>query len=167
MILRVPRCQEEFAGRPGQLVIVHKFIAIMSDFLIGPILAEFRDSTVNEAPAFFGFLKIKRGGLGKLLLECWRRSALGQRGSRRGGHGSGFGKNDLRITMIGRDIILVTAVPRVNQKIETAVGILHPGEKISLPFGFLEHVAFPVPAFGQAEIIEFGDARKNIGSKDQ
>ena len=39
--------------------------------------------------------------------------------------------------MIGQDIDLVFAVARIDQEIKAAVGILHSGEEISLPFGLL------------------------------
>ena len=56
--------------------------------------------------------------------------------------------------MIGRNIIFIFAVARINEKEKPAIIILHPGKKIRLPFCLLQQIAFSVTTFGQAKIIQ-------------
>src|SRR2546421_5369300 len=43
---------KQFAGGPGQFIIVHEFVAVMSDSLVGARLAIFSDRLFEEVPAF-------------------------------------------------------------------------------------------------------------------
>jgi hypothetical protein len=56
--------------------------------------------------------------------------------------------------VVGQDVGLVFAVPRVDQEIESAVGVLELCEVIRLPLGLLQDVADAVAALGDAEVVE-------------
>src|SRR5262249_50732570 len=79
----------------------------------------------------------------------------------------GFRKNNLRIAVIGRDIVFVTAIARINQKVEAAVIVLHLREEIRFPLCLLQNIALAVAALGQAEIVEIADAGKIVGGEDE
>jgi len=119
----------------------------MSNFLIRADLAVFRDGSLEKGPAFLRFVEVKRRGFRKLLFEFWRRSTLSQRGDGSGGHGGCFWINNLRVAMVRQNISFIFPLARVHQKIEPAVGVLHSGEEISLPFCFLQQIAFAIAAF--------------------
>ena len=60
--------------------------------------------------------------------------------------------------MIREDIVLILTVLRIDKEVESAVGVLQFGDEVRFPFGFLHHVADAVAAFGDAQIVERGDA---------
>jgi hypothetical protein len=92
---------------------------------------------------------------------------LRERGDGGGCGGGVFGKDNLRIAAVGQDVVFVGAISRINEKIKSAVGILHFREEISFPFRLLQEVADAVAAFGQAKIIERGHAFVIIDREDQ
>src|SRR5205814_4209826 len=74
---------------------------------------------------------------------------------------------DLRIAMIRQNVNLVFPLAWINQKVKSTIGILHLRKEISLPFGFLEEIAFLVAAFRNPKIVQVGSAGKNIRSEYQ
>src|SRR5205807_9332327 len=59
----------QFTCGPGELVIVHELVAVMRDFLIGAILAEFGDSLVEKSPATPRLVQIHLRRLRKFFFE--------------------------------------------------------------------------------------------------
>jgi hypothetical protein len=59
----------ELARGPGHFVVVNEFIAVVSDLLVGAVLAMFLDRALEKLPTFARFGEIQLRGFRKLLLE--------------------------------------------------------------------------------------------------
>src|SRR5258706_154226 len=55
---------EHFASSPGEFVIVHELVTVMSKFLIRAVRAEALDGAFEEIPPLLRLVQVKRGGFG-------------------------------------------------------------------------------------------------------
>jgi hypothetical protein len=144
--------EEDFACRPGQLVVVCEVIAVVSDLLVSAVFAVAVDRVEQELPAELCLVQVGSGSSGISLLEQWRGSALGQ-GGHSGGCGSGvFGQTTCASPLSGADVVFVLAFARVDDEVEPAVGILQLGEVIGFPLGFLQMSLMPSPLSGSPRL---------------
>src|SRR5687767_6824734 len=121
----------------------------MADFLVGSVATVFRQGPLKEGPTFLSFVQIKDRCFWKLFFEQRRRTGL-CKGS--AGRGRGRGRlwpDDLWISLIWQDIVFVGALSRIDQKIESAIVILHFGETIGFPLRLLQKIGSAIAAFGQ------------------
>src|SRR5436190_16185048 len=95
--------QKHFTGGPGQFIVMHELVAVMSNLLISSVFAIFRDRARQEFPTLPGFCQVGSCRLGKLLTKQGRRSALSQRGGCRSGHRGVFGKHYLWVTLVWKN----------------------------------------------------------------
>src|ERR1044071_3873349 len=112
---------EHFARCPGQFIVVHEFVPVMRNLLVGAVLAIFGNRLLEKFPTFFGLLQILRGTFWKLLFKRGRRSALGQRSDRPGRRSGRFRPDDLPVAMVGEHLVLVFSFTWIDQKIETTI----------------------------------------------
>ena len=69
--------------------------------------------------------------------------------------------------MIGEHVGFVLPPDRVDQEIETPVGVLHLHQEIGLPFRLLKHVRDAVSALGGPEVVRPVEARHVVEGEDQ
>src|SRR5438093_1044200 len=110
--------QKNLAGRPGQFILVRVIVSVRRDLLVSAIFAILADCVGQELPAELGLLQVERGGCRVRLLERRGRSGLRQRSYGSSRHGGCFWPDDLRVTVVGRHIVLVFAVLWIYQEIE-------------------------------------------------
>lgn len=77
--------EEQFGGGPGDFVVVEEFVAVMGEFLIGAVGAEFFQSAVEEGPALESAVEVILSGLGIDRLEFGGAGGLSESGDSGGG----------------------------------------------------------------------------------
>src|SRR5207302_6051422 len=90
----------------------------------------------------------------KVSSKCWRRADLSKSPNRRGRSTGGLGPNDLRGTVLRKNVALVFVISRVNEEVKSTVRILHFEQKIGFPFRLFQRVRNPVCAFWNSKVIK-------------
>ena len=75
--------------------------------------------------------------------------------------------DNLWIAIFRQPIVFVFTILRIDGIVEATVAVLHLGEEVCLPFGFLQHVADAIAAFGNSKIIQRSHAGDRIHGKHQ